>query len=100
MLLNKQKYTAGDIISLKISNGDEVVAKFVEENDDGIKVSKPMTVMPTQNGIVLVPSLFTSESDLPLLINFRHIMLHGPTVKEMSDHYIKKTTGIQLATTI
>lgn len=98
MLLNKPKYNAGDIISLKISNGDEVVAKFVEETNTGFMIKKPMTVMPTKNGIVLVPTLFTSDSELPLPINFQHIMLHGSTVKEMSDHYIQKTTGIQLAT--
>jgi hypothetical protein len=98
MLVNKQKYKSGDIISIKISNGDEVVTKFVEEIESGFMVLKPLTVMPTQNGIALVPSLFTSESELPLLISFRHIMLHGLTIKEMSDHYIKKTSGIQIAT--
>jgi len=98
MLINKPKYNSGDIISIKISNGDEIVAKFVEETDTGFMIKKPMTVVPTQNGIVLMPSLITSESELPMPINFQHMMLHGSAIKEMSDHYIKKTTGIQLAT--
>lgn len=97
MLLNKPKYKTGDIISMKISNGDEVVAKFDEETETGFMIKKPMTVMPTQQGIVLVPTIFTSESELPMPIHFQHIMVHGLTMREMSDHYIQKTTGITLA---
>jgi len=97
MLLSNQKYKSGDIISIKISNGDEIVAKFSEETSTGFMIVKPMTIMPTQTGIVLVPSLFTVDSELPTPIHFQHIMLHGATIKEMSDHYIKKTSGIQIA---
>ena len=97
MLVDKQKYNSGDIITIKISNGDEIVAKFVGETDSGFMIKKPMTVVPTQNGIVLMPSLITSDSELPLPISFQHIMLHGPAIKEMSDHYIKKTSGITIA---
>lgn len=97
MLVNKSKYNSGDIISIKISNGDEIVAKFVEETDTGFMIKKPMVVVTTQKGIVLMPALITSDSELSMPINFQHIMLHGLAIKEMSDHYIKKTTGIQLA---
>ena len=36
MLINRG-YTSGDVVCFKISNGDEIVAKLVEETADGIE---------------------------------------------------------------
>ena len=97
MLVNKQKYNSGDIVTMKISNGDEIVATFVEETDEGFMIKKPATVIPAQDGIVLMGTLFTSSSELPMLISFQHVMLHGLTGKKIADSYIHQTSGIQIA---
>lgn len=94
MLVSKSKYSDGDIISMKISNGDEVVAKYVGESSEWFEVTKPMVVVTTQKGIVLMPALFTSEPGTNQM-RFAHIMLHGLTDEQMKAHYIGQTTGIQ-----
>lgn len=97
MLINTNKYDKGDIISLKLVNGDEIVARLVSDESEYFTVSKPCTVMPSAKGLGLIQSLFTSELNKDIVIEKRHIMMHAITQKEVETHYIQTTTGIQTA---
>jgi len=79
-------------------NGDELVAKIVEETDDAFILSKPTTVMPSQQGLGLMQSLFTSDLNKHIRLSKNHVMMHAPTVKDVENHYIKTTTGIEPVT--
>ena len=94
-MLVTNKYDQDDIVTFKIVNGDEIVAKIVEESDDAFTVIKPCTVMPSQQGIGLLQSLFTSDLNKSIRLEKRHVMMHAPTVKDVQNHYIKTTTGIE-----
>lgn len=93
-MLVTNKYDKDAIVSFKIVNGDEIVAKVVEETDVGYVISKPCTVMPSQKGLALMQSLFTSDLNKNITLDKRHVMLHSPTVKDVEDYYIQTTTGI------
>lgn len=94
-MLKENGYSKDDIVSFKIVNGDEIVAKFIEETDTEFVVNKPATVMPSQQGIGLMQSLFTGGLDKNIKLQKTHVMIHSETVKEIKDHYIKTTTGIE-----
>ena len=94
-MLVTNKYAEDDIVTFKIVNGDEIVAKIVEESDDAFTVIKPCTVMPSQQGLGLLQSLFTSDLNKSIRLEKRHVMMHAPTIKDMQNHYIKTTTGIE-----
>ena len=94
-MLVTNKYAEDDIVTFKIVNGDEIVAKIVEESDDAFTVIKPCTVMPSQQGLGLLQSLFTSDLNKSIRLEKRHVMMHAPTVKDVQNHYIKTTTGIE-----
>ena len=94
-MLVTNKYDQDDIVTFKIVNGDEIVAKIVEESDDAFTVFKPCTVMPSQQGLGLLQSLFTSDLNKSIRLEKRHVMMHAPTVKDVQNHYIKTTTGIE-----
>jgi hypothetical protein len=94
-MLVTNKYDQDDIVTFKIVNGDEIVAKIVEESDDAFTVIKPCTVMPSQQGLGLLQSLFTSDLNKSIRLEKRHVMMHAPTVKDVQNHYIKTTTGIE-----
>lgn len=96
MLISKSSYNAGDVVSFKLVNGDEIVAEVVEQTDTAFVLRRPQTVMPSQKGIGLLQSLFTSEAE-KVTLQFQHIMMHGETIKEMKSHYLQTTTGISLA---
>lgn len=95
MLVTNDKYTQDDIVTFKILNGDEIVAKIIEDRDDAFVVSKPCTVMPSQQGLGLLQSLFTSDLNKSIRLEKRHVMMHAPTIQDVQNHYIKTTTGIQ-----
>ena len=94
-MLVAPKYEQDDIVTFKIVNGDELVAKIVEDSDDAFTVTKPCTVMPSQQGIGLIQSLFTSDLNTSIRLEKKHVMMHSTTIKEIQNHYIKTTTGIE-----
>lgn len=94
MLINKG-VSEGDIVCFKISNGDEIVAKIVEEKTDGYVVSKPCTVIPSQQGLGLMQSLMCADINTNITINRAHIVMHAPVIKDIENHYIRTTTGIE-----
>ena len=95
MLVINKNYAEGDIVTFKIVNGDEVVAKIVEETDDAFTVNKPCTVMPSPQGLGLLQSLFTSDLNKSIRLEKRHVMMHAPTIQDVQNHYIRTTTGIE-----
>lgn len=97
MLVNNNKYDKDTVVTFKLVNGDEIVAKIVEDLDSIYKVSKPCTVMPSQKGIGLIQSLFTSNLDELINLDKKHVMIHSKTAKEVENYYIQTTTGIQPA---
>ena len=95
MLVN-QKYTSGDVVSFKMVNGDELVAKVLEETDAGFSVSAPCTVMPSQQGLGLMQSLFSAKEDCKVFISKQHVMFHAESLEQMRVHYVKTTTGVDV----
>ena len=96
MLINKG-ITPGEIVTIKTTAGEELVAKLKEENPFNVTVSKPLCLTATKDGIGLVPFLFTTDPDADVSINRSAIMVLAPTVKDAADRYIQQTTGIKLA---
>ena len=94
MLVTKS-YEKDQVVSFKILNGDEIIARIVEETDDAFVIVKPTTVMPSQQGLGLLQSLFTSDLNKSIRLDKRHVMMHGHTVRDVENHYIKTTTGIE-----
>lgn len=86
------------VVSFKLVNGDEIVAKVVEETANEFTISKPCTVMPSQQGLGLMQSLFTSDLNKSISLAKNHVMLYAPTVEAVVNHYIQTTTGIEPVT--
>lgn len=95
MLVTSRKYDASDIVSFRLVNGDEIIAKIISEDDNHYNVDRPCTVLPSQQGIGLMQSMFTADSDVKVSINKTHIIMHSNTIDAMQKHYLKTTTGIE-----
>ena len=94
MLLQKS-YAAGDIMCFKILNGDEIVAKLVEDAADKFVISRPCTIIPSQQGLGLIQSLFSGDINTNITLSKSHVMMHSPVIKDIENHYIRTTTGIE-----
>jgi hypothetical protein len=98
MLINKG-YSAGDIVCFKTVAGDEIVAKIVEVGEDKYVVSRPCTVIPSPQGLALMQSLISADiNNNNVTLNKQHIVMTAPVVRDIENHYIKTTTGIEPVT--
>jgi hypothetical protein len=97
MLLSKG-YQANEIIAFKLVNGDEIVAKVVETKPDGSGwiVHKPCTVMPSQQGLGLIQTMFSADINNNVELKSEHVMMHCTVLKALEDHYLTTTTGISV----
>ena len=89
-------YTASDAVTIKTISGEEVIARFVEEDKDTITVVKPMALVMAQQGPGLGPYTFTVNPDSKLKINKAGILFVVKSDPEMGKQYIESTTGIAL----
>lgn len=95
MLIDKGR-TAGSVITLKLSSGEELIARYEEENAHGYKISKPMVLSMTPKGPGLMPYLFTVSPDTAIVINYTSVMVVADTDKDFANQYLQSTTGISL----
>lgn len=94
-MLVQKKYATGDVVCFKLVNGDETIAKIVEESESAFVVSKPCTVVPSAQGLGLMQSLFSADINTNITLSKAHVIMHSPVVDKLEAHYIQTTTGIQ-----
>jgi hypothetical protein len=97
-MLVSRGYQEGDIVSFKLTTGDEIVARIIDSGPNGFEIAKPCTVMPGPQGMGLIRSLFTADSDINITLSKDHVVMHALSIDQMQKHYIKTTTGIEPVT--
>jgi hypothetical protein len=96
MLLDKG-VTVGEIITLKLTSGEEVLGKLVEETNDYFKLNKPRVLTAGAQGIGMAPYLFTVDPDKDIKLLRSNVTVVEATMKEYADSYTQGVTGIQMA---
>jgi hypothetical protein len=89
-------YKANDTITIKTAGGDELVARFIEENEKTVTIQKPLALMATPQGIGLGPFTFTVNPDSKIKMNKAALLFVHKTDSEMAKQYVSSTSGIQL----
>ena len=85
----------GKIYTLKMSSGEELVAKIHSEvTGNYINISDPVSVAPGPQGMGLVPSLFTADPSHSVTINTNSISMYCETDDTIKTKYIQATTGL------
>jgi len=87
-------YKTNEIYTIKVLSGEELITKVLDENVDTITVSEPLSIAPNQQGMGLIPSLFSAEMDKPVTINKSGITMYAITAEQIRVKYIEVTTGI------
>lgn len=96
MLLEKPR-TQGDVITVKLTSGEEVIARLEEETATGVKITKPMMLSMSQQGVGMMPYMFTVNPNTPIVINYSSIAVLSATDEDFAKQYTTSTTGIQMA---
>jgi hypothetical protein len=89
-------YKTNDTVTFKTTGGDEVIARFVEESDKTVTVTKPMALMATQQGIGLGPWTFTVDPQSKIKLNKNTLVFVHKTEDSMAKQYVSSTSGLTM----
>ena len=93
-MLIEAPYKNGDTVSLKLSTGEEIVARLEEESGSHYQLHKPMVLVAGQQGLGLAPFMFSVNPDSKFRINASVVTCILKTEKELASQYMQQTTGI------
>lgn len=86
----------GEINTIKLNSGEEVVAKIVKIADGMLVIKQPVSIAPGPQNMQLVPSMFTADLDQEVIMYATAIAMIAPTRGEIKASYIKATSGIDV----
>lgn len=87
----------GEIVTIKLTGGEEIIAKLTDEDPLYYGLSKPMVVIMTQNGANLIPYIITADFEKSFkLVKSATTTAIELTEKSFANRYIELTTNIKL----
>ena len=95
MLLDRG-FKSGDIVSIKLTTGEELIGSYIEKQETTYKISKPLRLAPMPQGMGFAPFMFTIDPEQSVSLDESHVVFICLTQNEMSKEYIRNTTSIQL----
>jgi hypothetical protein len=94
-MLIQKPLDQGDIVSIKLLTGEEVLGRYVSETDTEIHVKKPCTLGMAKQGMGIVPWMMTSQPETTKL-NKNTVIAYAPTDSEIAKAYTEATSSIKL----
>jgi hypothetical protein len=98
MLIDVRK--DGDVVTLKMSSGEELLGCFMGEDAGSYTIDRPVTLsVGPKGGPALTPYLMTVNpaNTRNLKINKSLVVCVANTDKELADQYTSALSGIQVA---
>ena len=84
------------IYSLKVTSGEEIVGKVIEQTETTIKLAQGITIGMGQQGMQMIPAMFTTLPTSEITINTANITMFAETAEDVQDAYREATTGIKV----
>jgi hypothetical protein len=101
MLIEKRSLVQnGDIVTIKLLSGEEIVGKLVEQTAETVVLAKPVTitlqpVSEKQMGLSFMPVLGSVEPDVTLTLPISAMAIKPvATGANVKSSYIQTTTGL------
>ena len=87
----------GDIVSFKLSSGEEIVARLKSQDDKSYTLLKPMVLVMQQQGMGLAPFMFSVSPDAKFILQSSSISCVAKTEDDIAKQYTASTSNIQMA---
>jgi hypothetical protein len=97
MLVSTKVRQKGDIISIKLTNGEELISSFVEEKDQHLIIDRPVSLSTGPQGApALMPFFMTASPDATRNIKLekRHVVMTADTDAPLAKQYSTAMSGI------
>jgi hypothetical protein len=94
MLISKP-IADGDVVSIKLINGDEIIARLEKDDQNGYTINRPLALTMSGGGLGMIPWIFLGDRDT-VTLKREHVFVVVPSKKDAADQYMQGTTGIAL----
>jgi len=94
-MLLKKPITQGSVVSIKIINGDEIIARYESEDTTTVTINRPLALTMGQGGLGMIPWVFLGDAET-ITLQKSHLFFVIPSKKDAADQYVQGTTGIAL----
>lgn len=94
MLITKKELEPNTTVSIKMLSGEEIIAKFISEDEKSIKVTKAMVLTMSQGGIGMTPYFITVDPEKQISLLKTSVTSYEETEKSAASQYVKATTGL------
>lgn len=84
------------VYTFKLNSGEELIAKVKQAGGDFIQLEEPVSIAPTQQGMQMIPSVFTAEPKGIFRLNTNSIAIYAETDDSVRMKYLEATTGIKV----
>lgn len=93
-------YKENDVVSIKLSNGEEIIARYLGRDDKSIQLERPVVLqMGPKGSPALMPYFMTVAPDATKKIdlNAAMVVMMAATDKPLADQYSAAMSGIAVA---
>jgi hypothetical protein len=80
--------------TFKLLTGEEFVARILEINGDHMIIEHPIMTVISQQGLQMMPALFSANQDKTVRLNNSSWAMIADTRDDVRDSWIQATTGI------
>jgi hypothetical protein len=84
------------VYTFKLNSGEELIAKVIQSGGEFIVIEEPVSIAPTQQGMQMIPSVFTANPKGEFKLNTTNIALYAETDDSIKMKYLEATTGIKV----
>jgi hypothetical protein len=88
--------TPNTVYTFKLNSGEELIAKVIQAGGEFIVIEEPVSIAPTQQGMQMIPSVFTANPKGEFKLNTNNIALYAETDDSIKMKYLEATTGIKV----
>jgi hypothetical protein len=89
-------FTEGEVVTLKLTSGEEIVAKLVEDGTVYYVLLHPQVIGMGPKGPGLMPYLFTVSPDKHVKLSKSTVTVAEPTDEQFAKQFLETTSGIAL----
>ena len=88
--------TPNTVYTFKLNSGEELIAKVIQAGSEFIQIEEPVSIAPSQQGMQMIPSIFTANPKGEFKLNTTSIALYAETDDSVRMKYLEATTGIKV----
>lgn len=84
------------VYTFKLNSGEELIAKVTKSDSNFVEIEEPVSIAPTQQGMQMIPSMFTAEPKGIFRLNTSSVAIYAETDDSVKMKYLEATTGIKV----